>query len=78
MGKIWLRRFDWLRLDLTTAGVLGLKGRLSYCRICAVTCFRLRGDEHSENPTFYPAYIWPKAVAQTQEVELDSEPSWAG
>lgn len=56
MVKIWVGRLDCLRLDLTTAGVLGLKSRLSYCEICAATCFRLRGDNLNENPPFYHAY----------------------
>lgn len=75
MVKIWVRRLDCLRLDLTTAGVLGLQSRLSYCEICAATCFRLRGDNLNENPPFDHAYGWPKAGAQTQEVQLDSEVS---
>ena len=75
MVKIWVRSFDCLRLDLTTAGVLGLQRRLSYCGICAATCFRLRGDNLNENPPFYHAYEWSKAGAQTQKVQLDSEVS---
>lgn len=75
MVKIWIGRLDCLRLDLTTAGVLGLRSRLSYCEICAATCFRLRGDNLNENPPFYHAYGRPKAGAQTQEVQLDSEVS---
>lgn len=63
------------RLDLTTAGAMGLQSRLNYCEICAATCFRLRGDNLNENPAFYHAYGWPKAGAQTQEVQLDSEVS---
>lgn len=72
---MWVRRLDCLRPDLTTAGVLGLQSRLSYCEICAATCFRLRGDNLNENPSSYHAYVWQKAGAQTQEVQLDSEVS---
>ncbi len=75
MVEIWVSRLDCLRPDLTTAGVLGLQSRLSYCEICAATCFRLRGDNLNENPPFYHAYGRPKAGAQTQEVQLDSEVS---
>ena len=49
MVKIWARNWTVLRLNLTTAGVMGLWCRLSYCGIWAATCFRLRGDNLNEN-----------------------------
>lgn len=70
-----IRRLYCLRLDLTTAGVMGLQSRLSYCEICAATCFRLRGDNLNENPPFYHTQGWPKAGVQTREVQLESEVS---
>lgn len=63
----------WLKTALSYAGpdnsgAFEQQSRLSYCEICADTCFRLRGDNLNENPPFYRAYGRPKAKAQTHEV----------
>lgn len=55
------------------SGAFEQQSRLSYCGICADTCFRLRGDNLNENPPFYRAYGRPKAEAPNSWGDMKQE-----